>query len=138
MVGVIIATHRDLGKELVKAAENILGPVEKCQVVSIETADRREDIRSKFSQAIKEVDSKEGVLILTDMFGGSACNISYSFSSNHNLRIVTGVNLPMVLELATHRNLDDLRKLTLLIERTGRASILRADEMLKEKLRKDE
>ncbi len=133
MVGVIIATHRNLGKELVKAAENILGPVEKCQVVSIETADRREDIRSKFRRAVKEVDCREGVLILTDMFGGSACNISYSFSNDHNLRIVTGVNLPMVLELATHRNLNDLRKLALLIERTGRASILRADEKLREK-----
>ncbi len=133
MLGVIIATHRNLGRELIKAAENILGPVEKCQVVSIETADRREDIRGKFDQALKEVDSKEGVLILTDMFGGSACNISYSFCGDHNLRIVTGVNLPMILELATHRNLDDLRKLALLMERTGRASILRADEMLREK-----
>ncbi|MCK4261592.1 PTS sugar transporter subunit IIA [bacterium] len=136
MVGVIIATHRNLGKELIKAAENILGPVEKCQVVSIETGNRREDICGKFSHAIKEVNSEDGVLILTDMFGGSACNIGYSFSGNNSLRIVTGVNLPMILELATHRNLDDLRKLALLIERTGRASILRADEILREKSKK--
>lgn len=131
MIGIVVASHGNMARELLATAENIMGPIEKCETVSVYGGDSKKVISHKVKEAISKVVDGKGIIVLTDIFGGSATNVSYSFCRQYNLRIVSGVNLPILLELATHRKLDDLDRLVALLERTGRASILQADREMK-------
>jgi PTS system mannose-specific IIA component len=99
MIGVVIVTHGQLGAELVKAAETVKGCKQKCQSVAIETNISPDFLSSLIGKAIKAQDSGKGVLILTDMFGGTPSNISRSFHEEGKIEILTGANLPMLLRV---------------------------------------
>ena len=133
MIGVVIAGHGDFAVELLKTAENIVGSIERCKAITVYPGDKRRDLRNKFIEAIEAVGKSDRVLLMTDMFGGSASNMGYFLSKIYDVKIITGVNLPMVLQLATHREIDNLDELADLVERKGKSSILDAGILYLEK-----
>ena len=106
MIGLIIITHGRLAVELKAATEHVAGPLQQCVALSIAPDDDIEVRRNDLEAAIGEVDSGRGVIIATDMFGGTPANLAISFLKSHNIEVVGGVNLPMLLKLAETRELD--------------------------------
>ena len=133
MIGAVVAAHGNLAGDLVSAAEEIVGKIEKLAVVSQLNKDKHEDIERNLTEAIESVDSPDGVLVLVDIFGGSPANIGMSILKKKKIKIVTGVNLPMLMDFAVHRNEKDLKKLALQITRTGRRSVFTAESYLKKR-----
>lgn len=103
MIGAIVVTHGDLARELVKAAGRILGPIEGLEAVPIGWDEDVETARRMIHDAAGRVGAGEGVLILTDMFGGTPANLSLSFLERGRVEIVTGVNLPMLIRFCKMR-----------------------------------
>ena len=130
MIGGVIVTHGQLANELVSAAEMIVGEINHITAVSIGWHDDVDVAREEIDRAIKRVDMGSGVLVLTDMFGGTPTNIAASFLGEVIVEIVTGVNLPMVIKLATQ---DQEYKLSEMAERVrdeGRQQIHLASDIL--------
>jgi len=130
MVGVLVITHGDLGQELIKAAELIKGKYDGVLPVSVDSNKGVEDIKKEITGAIKKVDKGEGVLILTDLFGGTPSNIALSFLKEGKVEVVTGVNLPMLLKLDIRKE-KNLTDLSYFIKDYGRKNISLASEILK-------
>jgi mannose PTS system EIIA component len=135
MVGLVVATHGQLAEELVRTAAVIVGPLERCEGVSITAGASMEDARKRLGEAIERVDEGQGVLVLTDMFGGTPANLALTFLEER-IEVVTGVNLPMMLKLATGRadNLS-LRALAELVTGYGQKNITLASELLRTRAR---
>ncbi len=131
MVGIVIVTHLKLGKELLAVAELIVGKLKQFQAVSIDPTEDVEEIKEKISSAVRAVDKGKGVLILTDMFGGTPSNISLSFLEEWKIEVITGVNLPMLLKLSTYEGERDLADLAKFIKTYGQKNINLASEILK-------
>ncbi len=137
MVGVIIVTHCRLGEELIAAAQLVIGEeLKQFQSVSILPQEGSEEIREKIIAAIRKVEGGEGILILTDMYGGTPSNISLSFLEEKKIEVITGVNLPMLLKLATYPNNMDLESLAAFITDYGQKNINLASEVLKKRVEK--
>jgi len=137
MIGVVIVTHCRLSEELIAAAKLVVGEeLKQFQPVSIGPNEGTEDIREKIIEAIRKVDEGQGVLILTDMYGGTPSNISLSFLEEKKIEVITGVNLPMLLKLATHHNDMDIEKLAVFITDYGQRNINLASEVLKKRVEK--
>jgi PTS system mannose-specific IIA component len=137
MIGVVIVTHCRLAEELIAAAKLVVGEeLKHFQPVSIGPSEGTEDIREKIIGAIRKVDEGQGVLILTDMYGGTPSNISLSFLEDKKIEVITGVNLPMLLKLATHPHEMDLEKLAVFITEYGQRNINLASEVLKKRVEK--
>jgi PTS system mannose-specific IIA component len=134
MVGIVIVTHLKLGEELLGVAELIVGKLKQFQAVSIDPTEGVEEIKEKISTAIRSVDRGKGVLILTDMFGGTPSNISLSFLEEWKIEVITGVNLPMLLKLSTYEGEMDLADLAKFIKTYGQKNINLASEILKKNL----
>lgn len=130
MVGVLIITHGDLCHELIKAAELIKGKYDGVLPVSVDSKKGVEDIKKEITQAIRKVDKGDGVLILTDLFGGTPSNIALSFLKEGKVEVVTGVNLPMLLKLDIRKE-KNLTDLSYFIKDYGRKNISLASEILK-------
>ncbi|MBW2636636.1 MAG: PTS fructose transporter subunit IIA [Deltaproteobacteria bacterium] len=137
MIGVLVITHSNLGSELIKAAEMIKGDLPKIVPISIDANKSLKSINKEITSAIKKVDSKKGVLILTDLFGGTPSNISLSFLKEGKVEVVTGVNLPMLLKISTMREEIDLREFANFIRDYGRKNIYLASEVLNRKVGSD-
>jgi len=101
MVGVVIASHGKLAEELLRTAETVVGPLSQVRAVNVVASDP--EVRHKVAEAIRGVDGGEGVLLLTDLLGGSPTQLCLSFLDERQVEVVTGVNLPMVLKLASLR-----------------------------------
>jgi PTS system mannose-specific IIA component len=127
-IGVVIVSHGNLASELLLAAETIVGKLDHFAAVSIGWDDDVEIAKDQILRAIKKVSGQEGVLILTDMFGGTPTNISAMFLDNEKIEVVTGVNLPMVVKLAS-QNLT-LTEAAKQAEKQGKDSICRARDFL--------
>jgi len=137
MIGVVIVTHCRLAEELIAAARLVVGEeLKQFQPVSIGPTEGTEEIREKIIGAIRKVDEGQGVLILTDMYGGTPSNISLSFLEERKIEVITGVNLPMLLKLATHPNDMDIEKLAVFITEYGQRNINLASEVLKKRVEK--
>lgn len=137
MVGVVVVTHCELGKELISAAQLVVGEeLKEFQSVSIDPKEGSEEIREKIMAAIRKVDAGQGVLILTDMYGGTPSNISLSFLEEKKIEVITGVNLPMLLKLATYHDEMDLESLATFITEYGQRNINLASEVLKKRVDK--
>ena len=104
MIGLLIVTHSNLGREIINAAEFIVGHVEAADAVSITETTDSEGIHKMIQNKVEALDRGQGVLILTDMFGGTPSNISLSFLKEGQVEVLTGVNLPMVLAIARNRS----------------------------------
>jgi mannose PTS system EIIA component len=131
MVGLVVVGHFHFAREMIAAAEMILGEQEQLAHVDIMPDEDMDAIRRKVAGAIKGVASGQGVLILTDMFGGTPSNISLSFLNEGNVEVVTGVNLPMLIKLATYREGRSLDQLSHFITEYGRRNIYLATDVLK-------
>jgi mannose PTS system EIIA component len=136
-IGVVVVTHCHLAEELIAAAQLVVGEeLKQFEAVSITPSEGSEDIRKKIVAAIRRVDAGQGVLILTDMYGGTPSNISLSFLEEKRIEVITGVNLPMLLKLATYPNDMDLEKLAAFITDYGQRNINLASEVLKKRVEK--
>ena len=132
MIGIVIVTHCQLGEALIGAAEFIIGSQpESLESVSIDLNENAEKLRNKISQGIKKVKGQEGVLILTDMFGGTPSNLSYSFLEEGRIEVLSGVNLPILIQAASMRNKMKLDELAANLESFGKKSISLASGILK-------
>lgn len=127
--GLLVLTHGGLASELVRALERIVGPVERVRALSIGWDDDLTAARRSVQDAIAEVDPGGGVLILTDMFGGTPTNVALSFLRD-GVEILTGVNLPMLVKFANLRDSSALRDAALRIKDQGQRSIAMATEYL--------
>ena len=131
MIGFVVVTHGKLADELVSTAEEIVGPMEGLVPVSITSSSSQEEARQSIAKAIRSVDEGNGVLILTDLFGGTPSNLSISFLEDKKVEIVTGVNLPMMMKLPSvcrDQDIDDTAKL---LQSYARENISIAGELLK-------
>ena len=132
MIGIVIVTHCQLGEALIGAAEFIIGSrPESLESVSIDLNESAEKLRNKISQGIKSVKAKDGVLILTDMFGGTPSNLSYSFLEEGRIEVLSGVNLPILIQAASMRKKMKLDELASNLESFGKKSISLASGILK-------
>ena len=132
-VGVVVVTHTDYGAHLIAAGEMILGPQKDCRAVSVDISQGMDDIVESLKEAVEAVDSGGGVLILTDMFGGTPTNISLSLLGAYKLEVITGVNLPMLLKVLGMRSLP-LGKLSDEAKNAGVQGIVVAGEVLRKKV----
>ena len=130
MIGALVVTHGHLGQELVAAAEMIVGEFSHIQAVSIGWHDDVNDARKDIEKRITEVETGSGVLILTDMFGGTPSNIALSFHDPGKVDVVTGVNLPMLIKIAAQKEADTLDSLARTVRDQGRSSIAMASDFL--------
>jgi len=130
MIGALVVTHGHLGQELVAAAEMIVGEISHIQAVSIGWHDDVNDARKDIERRLTEVESGSGVLILTDMFGGTPSNIALSFHEPGKVDVLTGVNLPMIIKIAGQKEEDTLDSLARIVRDQGRSSISMASDFL--------
>ena len=130
MIGVVVVTHGQLATELVNAAETIVGDMPAFAAVSIGWHEDTEDARHEIEQAVVRVDKGSGVLILTDMFGGTPSNLAMTFLVQGKLEVITGVNLPMLIKLANQLEQADLLTIARDIREQGRNAIWVASDLL--------
>lgn len=131
MIGALVVSHGQLAQELLAAAEMIVGEISHIQAVSIGWHDDVNDARSDIERRIADVEGGSGVLILTDMFGGTPSNIAFSFHEPGKLDIVTGANLPMIIKIASQKEGETLESLARSVCEQGRSSIAMASDFLK-------
>lgn len=131
MVGLLIVSHCDVGKELLKAAELIMGRLDAVDSVSITVGTESQEIVKAVSDKIKALDQGSGVMVLTDMFGGTPSNVSFSFLEDDRVEVLTGVNLPMVIAIVQERNALGMKELGKRALEEGRKSIALAGSFLK-------
>jgi len=132
MIGIVIVTHNRLGEALIESAEFIIGSRSKAlTAVSIDLNQSAEKLRKKIADAIVKVDKKQGVLILTDMFGGTPSNLGYSFLEEGRVEVLSGVNLPILIQALNSREKMDLAKMGSSLEKFGKKSISLASGILK-------
>lgn len=131
MVGIVVVTHGNLARVLVETAESIVGKEVGVQWVCIEPGDTNEGIRRAISTALKGVDKGEGVLILTDLFGGTPTNMGLSFLEEGRVDVLAGVNLPIMLKAISHCQGKGLAELAESLREYGQKGIVLASEVLK-------
>jgi len=130
MIGGLIVTHGRLAIELLNAAETITGEVDHIAAVSLGWHDDVGTAAVMVQKALERVNTGAGVLILTDMFGGTPTNIASTFLNGNNVEIVTGVNLPMLIKLAQIGPEETLDSVARMLRDTGQSSIYIASELL--------
>ncbi len=130
LIGGVIVTHGNLANELVSAAETIVGDIRHITAVSIGWHDDVDIAREEINRAIERVNQGAGVLVLTDMFGGTPTNIACTFLGSAPIEVVTGVNLPMVIKLADQQTEETLIGIARRVRDQGQKSIYLASEVL--------
>jgi PTS system mannose-specific IIA component len=130
MIGLVVVAHAGLAAELIRAAEMIVGPVEGAAAVEIKPDDSVEQIRAALTGAIQSV-STEGIIIMTDMFGGTPSNMSLSFLEENRIEVLTGVNLPMVIRFFSDRARYGIAELAAQLKASGRDGVAVAGDYLK-------
>ena len=131
MIGIVLAAHDHLAEALKQAACSVLGEMEHMLAISIDPRDGAQQIQTKFQQATSQVAAQDGVLILTDMFGGTPANIALTLHQEGRIEILTGVNLPMVIKAAQLSNSGiELHKAAFELKEVGIKAITVAGELL--------
>jgi len=130
MVGMLVITHQRLAQEFIATAELIVGKIENCVGLSLDPNLPVGDLLQQINQAMDKVNDGDGVIVLTDMFGGTPSNLSLSFLNKGGIEVLTGVNLPMLLKLAQSREGHKVDELARIIKDYGRRSISLASEIL--------
>ncbi|MHA6287731.1 PTS sugar transporter subunit IIA [Maricaulis sp. CAU 1757] len=130
MIGVVVVSHGRLADEFVAATEHVVGPMDALLAVCIGPDDDMEKRRGDIKQAIVDADRGEGVLVLTDMFGGTPSNLAISLLEEGKVEVIAGVNLPMLIKLAEARSRADLDSLARMGEDAGKRYIAIASNVL--------
>lgn len=132
MIGILVVTHADLGSTLIETVEFILGQkLDHVSSVSINIQEDPDSLRKKIKKGIMAVSVDKGVIILTDMFGGTPSNLSYSFLDEGKVDVISGVNLPVLLKAVNSRSKMDMKTLPASLVEYGKKSISCASEILK-------
>lgn len=120
MIGIVIVTHGNLAKEFISVTEHVIGkPQEDMVGVCIAPDDGVDHIRNSIEKAIKSVYHEEGVIVLTDMFGGTPANLAISLTGKYKIEVLAGINLPALIKLAQIRNNKNLKDAVLLAREAG-------------------
>mgnify|MGYP001549439915 CR=1 FL=1 len=136
MIGILIVTHPKLGEALIDTAEFILGSrPEAVKALSIDINENAERLRDKITSGLNALDANRGVLIMTDMFGGTPSNLSYSLLEEGRIEVISGVNLPLLIRAVNYRDKKPLDELVIDLEVFGKKSISLASGLLKGKKR---
>ncbi|MBW2654260.1 MAG: PTS fructose transporter subunit IIA [Deltaproteobacteria bacterium] len=136
MIGILVVAHADLGSALIETVEFILDKTQdNLFSVSINIQEDPDSLRKKIKKGISKVRTDNGVIILTDMFGGTPSNLSYSFLEEGQIEVLSGVNLPILLKAVTSRSKMDMETLTVSLVEHGKKSISLASGILKGKKR---
>jgi len=130
MIGVVIVTHGKLAREFRSALEHVVGPQEQIETISIGPDDDLDVRRRDMLSALAKVDSGDGVVVLTDMFGGSPSNLAISAMEHSNVEVIAGVNLPMLVKLASVRGECGLDEAIMHAQEAGRKYISVASQIL--------
>lgn len=130
MTGLVIVTHYRLGEEFLQALRLIVPDAPPITAVSVDPGQSVDEMREAIAKALRCADTGDGVLVLTDMFGGTPSNISLSFLDEHRVEVVTGLNLPMLIKLATMNEKKPLDELAAFIKDYGQRNIRVASEIL--------
>ena len=134
MIGVLIVTHGEFGNALLDTLKMILGETEAIVSVPLLSRDSPENLRMKMEKAVDQVDPKaQGALILVDMLGGTPFNVGIQLATTRNVKVITGVNLPMLIKVVSHRDDTDLDALSLDIQQTTREGVVTSVELFKKK-----
>jgi PTS system mannose-specific IIA component len=133
MVGVLIVSHGGFGEALISSLQFLVGKQQKIRGVSIWPKDREKEIKDRIRREIAEVNDGDGVVILTDVLGGTATNLSLPFLENEKVELVTGVNMPMLLTLSSYRKGRSIREIGKLVKKSGRRSIILAKKLAESK-----
>lgn len=131
MIGLVVATHGNLGEALLTTTGIIVGTPVQSRAVSLSRDHSPNELRELLSRAIDEVDSGDGVLVLADMFGGTPANIGMALVVPGRVELLTGVNLPMLLKFVTYRERYPLPELAELLKEQARDGIILASEVLR-------
>ncbi len=131
-IGVVIVTHYQLGEQMLQALRSILPNAPEFYAVSVSPSQTVDEMRKAISEKLVKAENGHGVLILTDMFGGTPSNIALSLLSELKVEVVTGINLPMLIKLATLRSEKSLEDLASFIKDYGRRNISVASELVSE------
>jgi PTS system mannose-specific IIA component len=135
MIGIIILTHGRLADEFLKTALMIgLSSDERISAVSVDPVSSPESLRETLERIIREVDDGNGVLILTDLFGGTPTNLSLSFLAEGKVEVVTGLNLPMIIKAVNSRYDHDVRSLASMTADAGKENIYLAGDVLRQRM----
>lgn len=130
MIGMVLVTHGRLAEEFVAATEHVVGAQEQIKAISIGPDDDMEQRRKDILEAVRDVDSGDGVVVLTDMFGGTPSNLAISVMDKANVEVIAGINLPMLIKLASVRNSLELSKAVEEAQDSGRKYISVASRVL--------
>ncbi len=130
MIGMVLVTHGRLAEELIAALEHVVGPQTQIGAVCIGPEDNMEARRGQILESVAAADSGEGVVLLTDMFGGTPSNLAISTMEKAKVEVIAGVNLPMLVKLASVRRSDTLTEATQKAQEAGRKYINIASQLL--------
>ena len=120
MIGIVIVSHSNIASEFLSVLEHIVGKQENIEAISIFPNDDVEKKRREIIKAIKNVDQKRGVIVLTDMFGGTPSNLAISVMNEENVEVVAGVNLPMLIKISALREKCNMKELIKRSQESGR------------------
>lgn len=130
MIGMVLVTHGHLATEFRAALEHVVGPQRCIATITIGPDDDMEARRQEIVDAVADVDSGSGVVLLTDMFGGTPSNLAISVMAGHHVEVVAGINLPMLIKLASVRDAVDLEHAVIQAQDAGRKYINVASRVL--------
>ncbi|MCC5978272.1 MAG: PTS sugar transporter subunit IIA [Salinarimonas sp.] len=130
MIGMVLVTHGRLATEFRAALEHVVGPQEQIETITIGPEDDMEIRRADILDAVARVESGEGVVVLTDMFGGTPSNLALSCMTGRHVEVVAGINLPMLIKLASVRDCESLGEAVLHAQEAGRKYINVASQVL--------
>lgn len=130
MIGLVLVTHGALANEFKSALEHIVGPQDFCETIAIGPDDNMETRRNDILAAVDQADQGSGVIVLTDMFGGTPSNLAISVMQNRDVEVIAGVNLPMLVKLARVRAELDIKEAVAQAQEAGRKYITVANSIL--------
>lgn len=133
MIGMVLVTHGRLAEEFVAATEHVVGPQSQVRAISIGPDDDMELRRQDILTAVNEVETGAGVILLTDMFGGTPSNLAISVMEKANVEVIAGINLPMLIKLVSLRGEDDMEHAVAAAQESGRKYINVASHLLADK-----
>lgn len=130
MIGLVLVTHGHLADEFIAAMEHVVGPQENVAAICIGPDDDMEQRRSDILKAVNDVSTGDGVVLLTDMFGGTPSNLAISIMERANAEVIAGINLPMLVKLASCRDKCSLDECVLKAQEAGKKYINVASQLL--------
>ena len=133
MIGIVLVSHANIAKEMLDVVEHIVGPQNQIISISIYPKDDMEKKRIEILNSVKKVDSGNGVVVLTDMFGGTPSNLAISVMDSEKIEVVAGVNLPMLIKMMSIRDKKSIKEIIAISQESGRKYINVASAFFEEK-----